>query len=1496
MARPYQENREDILKAQTVIEFALENLKLFSLLKSVTLITEMNEIESLYTNLKFLQNFIERGQENFNQDPSFSEQVVEIFQVVDELLVVTDSAFYSNLSDTSRFLRYSPRFADLVQKTIVGFCNALYSTRIADLVREIREIVDGPKTEDGIFVITDSGYYGNLLGRVDFNRYCPEISNLVRAIRSMEEKKFDDPEKYVVTKCGFYINTNRSLRYRRGLYHMPKGNMKDNFPTEGSILVVNKRGRYLNLSDMRSGLCHSARIAALVQNIRSIEEAIYAGSKGHGVLVIKDSGFYCNLSQVNRFIGDYPRGHGKTISSLLKNNYAGPNIQGGILVVNDSGFKGNNFLPVPPRVVDHVDKKIRSTEERISNGLNVQDGSSSSESSSIQQVISAIVVGFQDETRVLRDRLIRGRMRLEVIPIVGMAGIGKTTIANKLYNDLSITYHFHIRAWTTISQAFDDIWDKQAWNELKVFFPDDETGSRILTTSRIVDVFANASTDNPPHSLRVLTPDESYDLFKHKVFADKICPEELVQIGKQIVEKCKGLPLAIVVVSGLLAQREKTQDWWRQVADGLSSSVDNEFEQIMDILSLSYTDLPPHLKSCFLYLGSFPEDYEIPVKGLLRSWIAEGFVEHWDPKVLEDVAENYLINLLNRSLITVAKKSSAGGIKSCHLHDVLRDFCLKKSNEKKFLQLLCKCKQNPTSPLTPDLDLSNHNPYPVQSFSDCQFFHLYKGRYVTGHRVSNIETLAVYRLLKVLDLRHIMLDKFPGKILELVHLRLLALWVDRYEDLPQAMFRLWNLETFILDGDKAGTIKLPNEILKMARLRHVKISKELLCDEWNWGSTDQRFIYWTNIPSSVLENLQSLSRVCPSRSFYILLSKTPNLKNLGLHLTFSDKENPSSFPDLLHLDKLEMLKFEYQTLGMVPFHIRHESLPPSLKKLTLVGSHVKWEEMSIIGLLPNLEVLKIKDNFFSGPIWETREKGFCSLKFLKLSHIDLHQWISCSSHFPRLEHLVLNGCLDLQEIPTEIGEIETLHTVEVYRSSSSTVEWAEEIQEIQCDVVKVHDVSLYSCIFGTRGKSLMHLIHGAKPKQSVVGGYVGSFFTKTICGEQNGGLFDSETYWRKEAIGMCGIENIGRSLLPAYIFHDQILNMSDEDMGVKLYKSLKGRRHFIVIDNVWDINFLDQLMKYLPEDDNGSRILFTKLESIGKCIVGECKGLPLAIVVIAGVLAKEKKTVKIWRDFARNVTKCRENMDILGLSYKHLARVLKSCFLFLGTFPLDYEILVKRLIWWWMGEGFIDDIPGKRLEDVGKNHVMNLVAKSLVIPLKLSSNCGIKSYYVNGPFVFNYCAMPSYKFLRRLELINTLVNFSDQQIFELIHFRYLRLKVDRVKHQIPLSTFELLRLELCILEVEKREGSTELTPVFEHFHISQEMIMNFLPPPPQNHISTVVVLENLQTISKLCPSISISEVLARTPNLRSLGFHLTLLENTEPVDLRKCISSGDHFP
>ncbi|KAL3510346.1 hypothetical protein ACH5RR_029747 [Cinchona calisaya] len=131
---------------------------------------------------------------------------------------------------------------------------------------------------------------------------------------------------------------------------------------------------------------------------------------------------------------------------------------------------------------------------------------------------------------------------------------------------------------------------------------------------------------------------------------------------------------------------------------------------------------------------------------------------------------------------------------------------------------------------------------------------------------------------------------------------------------------------------------------------------------------------------------------------------------------------------------------------------RPKMFPPSLKKMTVIGSHVNWKEMSIIGSLPNLEVLKIKDNFFSGPLWKTNDEGFRCLKFLKLSHMDLRTWISSSSHFPRLEWLVINGCLDLEVIPSEMGDISTLLKIEVYRSSDSAVESARQIQDSQRDL------------------------------------------------------------------------------------------------------------------------------------------------------------------------------------------------------------------------------------------------------------------------------------------------------------------------------------------------------------------------------------------------------------------------------------------------------------
>ena len=248
--------------------------------------------------------------------------------------------------------------------------------------------------------------------------------------------------------------------------------------------------------------------------------------------------------------------------------------------------------------------------------------------------------------------------------------------------------------------VMDDMWDNRAWNDLQRSFPNHNNGSKIIFTSRLAEVALHAQ-GNSVHYLRFLTPDESWKLLCQKVFQRKHCPHQLMEIGMQITEKCKGLPLAIVVIAGILAN-EKTLTWWRQVAKSVSSYIVSNPELYMDTLALSYSHLPPHLKPCFLYLGAFLEDREIPVRKLILLWVSEGFIRHSESKRLEDVAENYLMDLINRSLVIVSKKGSAGGIKSCIMHDLLRELCLRKFKEENFMQQLHKYDENstPTSSFT----------------------------------------------------------------------------------------------------------------------------------------------------------------------------------------------------------------------------------------------------------------------------------------------------------------------------------------------------------------------------------------------------------------------------------------------------------------------------------------------------------------------------------------------------------------------------------------------------------------------------------------------------------------------------------------------------------------------------------------------------------------------------------------------------------------------------
>ncbi|CAI9109139.1 OLC1v1008901C1 [Oldenlandia corymbosa var. corymbosa] len=261
------------------------------------------------------------------------------------------------------------------------------------------------------------------------------------------------------------------------------------------------------------------------------------------------------------------------------------------------------------------------------------------------------VVGYLEEAKSVKNRLMRGSKTLQVVPIVGMPGQGKTTLAAKIYNDPSVSLHFSVCACSTVSQVvekktvllgllsqidpdescefiseydlvekawrhlkgrrylifLDDVWEAEAWSNLKEAFPDDQMGSRIMVTSRRHDIVP----PEEPHILRPFTEEESMELLQGKLFGGSCWPPELVDIGTKIVQICKGLPLTILIVGGILANTSR--DGWETILGGLRSGMVSSAEQCRHTLELSYSSLPEHLRPCFLYFAAFAEDSVVPL-------------------------------------------------------------------------------------------------------------------------------------------------------------------------------------------------------------------------------------------------------------------------------------------------------------------------------------------------------------------------------------------------------------------------------------------------------------------------------------------------------------------------------------------------------------------------------------------------------------------------------------------------------------------------------------------------------------------------------------------------------------------------------------------------------------------------------------------------------------------------------------------------------------------
>lgn len=233
---------------------------------------------------------------------------------------------------------------------------------------------------------------------------------------------------------------------------------------------------------------------------------------------------------------------------------------------------------------------------------------------------------------------------------------------------------------------------------------------------------------------------------------------------------------------------------------------------------------------------------------------------------------------------------------------------------------------------------------------------------------------------------------------------------------------------------------LPPEIWNMPQLRHLIFFYSFELPQLPAGG---------GASPPPLEKLQTLSQVTSLVCRKRVLRLFPNLKKLGLVYHRSQNYRLRNLRRLRHLEKLKVsVDHSCSLQGQI-----ENVFPDTLRRLTLVGGGLPWEDMTAaIASLPNLQVLKLKDCACDGGTWETGEEQFPQLKFLLLQELNLEYWITESTHFPRLECLVVRGCRFLGEIPQDVGEISTLQLIEVHRVNKSVVESAKQILEDQRDL------------------------------------------------------------------------------------------------------------------------------------------------------------------------------------------------------------------------------------------------------------------------------------------------------------------------------------------------------------------------------------------------------------------------------------------------------------
>ncbi|XP_062097501.1 putative disease resistance protein RGA3 [Humulus lupulus] len=650
------------------------------------------------------------------------------------------------------------------------------------------------------------------------------------------------------------------------------------------------------------------------------------------------------------------------------------------------------------------------------------------------------VIGREDEKKEIIRLLVEMEFEEDVsfVPILGIGGLGKTTLAQYVFNDEKVQKHFEPKMWVCVSDVFDvkllvakiitsdsynnlenlqleqlqnqlraklsgkkyllvldDVWneDGEKWCMLEMMLKCGGRGSRVLVTTRSEMVARITKSQTIlPLEVKGLSKDMSWYLFKRMAFEKEQEPVEgskIMELGMEVVEKCKGVPLAIRTIGRLLQSRlwqsqnpEKELSWF---LNSELAKIDQNENDILPTLMLSYNHLPSHLKHCFAYCRLFPKDYKIEVRELIQLWMAQGFTKcsHHKNQCLEDIGYEYFINLLWRSFFQEPIRNEFGDIISCKMHDLMHDLAiLVAGSDSVIINQNTKIsgeKSLHVSLVDFDFELeTNNSRQNLDLFSQQKRLRTFLSHNCKELSFSKLQNyLFKFKCLRALSLSRMDIEVLPKNLCELEHLRYLNLsYNSKLKMLPSSLVRLQNLQTLNLSYC-SYLFRLPQNMKKLVNLRHLMI-----------------------------QGCRRLTEMPPEFGYM------PSLHTLDRFVV----SESSGFQELSNLiNNLQQGGLSIQRLRHTTNYVASKSTAPTLKRVICEGKHnlqwlrLLWEEVD-------------ESNDNKVEIYEFALEGLqppSSLQVLvvwKFMGVRLGGWLSSLDNLVRLELIRCKKCQYLPKL------------------------------------------------------------------------------------------------------------------------------------------------------------------------------------------------------------------------------------------------------------------------------------------------------------------------------------------------------------------------------------------------------------------------------------------------------------------------------------------------